>query len=77
MPTAAIYQFRLQGHLSSRWADEFSGLEIINQPDGETTLTGPVRDQAELHGVLMRIRDLNLTLLAVQRLPPGEGAAQA
>ena len=69
MTSAAIYQFRIQGHLSSRWTEAFTGLEIANQPNGEVILTGLMRDQAELHGVLMSIRDLNLTLLSVQRLP--------
>ena len=61
-----IYQIQLQGYLDQRWADWFDPLRIEHQPDGQTWLTGPLRDQAELHGVLNKVRDLNLVLVAVQ-----------
>ncbi len=71
MQSASIYQIRLQGHLDKRRAEWFDGLTIACEANGETTLTGPVRDQAALHGLLIRIRDLNLTLIALTRLEPG------
>jgi hypothetical protein len=60
-----IYQIRVRGHLSAQRAAWFDGLSIENQPNGEALLTGPIRDQAALHGVLIRIRDLGLPLLSV------------
>jgi len=70
-----FYEIRLQGHLDQRWADRFDGLRITLQPSGDTLLTGPVADQAALHGLLRRIRDLGLPLLSVIRADndhPGE-----
>jgi hypothetical protein len=67
MDRPMLYQIRVQGHLSDRWAAWFDGLTIENRPDGEAVLTGPLADQAALHGVLGRIRDLGLTLVAVSR----------
>ena len=61
------YEIRLQGHLDQRWAGRFDGLRITLQANGETLLTGPLVDQAALHGVLRRIRDLGLPLLSVMR----------
>jgi hypothetical protein len=60
-----IYQIRVRGHLSEQRAEWFDGLSIENQPNGEALLTGPVPDQAALHGLLIRIRDLGLPLLSV------------
>ena len=60
-----IYQIRIQGHLGRHWADRFEGLSITLEADGTTMLTGPVVDQAALHGLLRKIRDLGLTLLAL------------
>jgi hypothetical protein len=71
-----FYQIRVEGHLGSSWATWFEGMDIHHEEGGETTLTGPIRDQAALHGVLMRIRDLGLPLVAVRRLnerKEGEG----
>lgn len=69
LPTAPhppqIYQFRIREHLDDDIAAWFRPLTIAHEADGATTLTGPVRDQAELHGLLIKIRDLNLTLLSV------------
>jgi len=62
------YEIRLQGHLNDRWAAWFEGLTIIRTVNGETLLTGPVVDQAALHGLLRKVRDLGLPLLAVNRL---------
>lgn len=66
-----IYQIRLQGHLGSQWTDWFGGLTVALTDDGDTLLTGPVADQAALHGLLRKVRDLGLTLLAVQCVPAG------
>ena len=59
------YQIRVRGHLDDRWSDWFEGLVIQRHDDGTTALVGPVVDQAALHGVLARIRDLGLPLLSV------------
>jgi len=60
-----IYQFRIREYLEDDLVAWFSPLAITHEPDDVTTLTGPVRDQAELHGLIIKIRDLNLTLLSV------------
>lgn len=60
-----IYQFRIREDLDDDLMAWFSPLTLDHEPDGVTILTGPMRDQAELHGVLIKIRDLNLTLLSV------------
>jgi hypothetical protein len=65
-----IYQIRLKGHLGSQWADWFGGLAITLEDNGETLLTGPVVDQAALHGLLKKVRDLGMTLLSVNRVEP-------
>ena len=67
--TATIYEIRLQGHLSPRWTEWFTGFRIELQETGDTLLTGPVADQAALYGVLKKVRDLGLPLLAVNRIP--------
>lgn len=60
-----LYEIRIEGHLSQEWADWFEGLTITPEEDGRTLLRGPIADQAALHGVLRRIRDLGVTLLSV------------
>lgn len=60
-----IYQIRVQGHLGRQWAGRFEELNVTLEDDGSTLLTGPIIDQAALHGILRRIRDLGITLLAV------------
>jgi len=62
-----IYEIRVFGKLSNKWADWFDGF-AIQQTNGETVLTGRVADQAALHGLLSKIRDLGLPLLLVKRL---------
>ena len=67
------YEIRVVGHLDLRWSDWFDGLSISHVGDEETQLTGSVADQAALHGVLHKIRDLGLPLLAVQRIDDERG----
>jgi hypothetical protein len=64
----AIYEIRVKGILDSKWADWFDGFTIAPQPDGDSVLTGPVADQAALHGLLSKVRDLGLPLLSVKRV---------
>lgn len=64
----AVYQVRVRGVIDSHWSDWFEGLSIRPQENGDTLLTGPVRDQAALHGLLAKIRDLGLPLLSVERI---------
>jgi hypothetical protein len=66
------YEIRFKGYLSSYRAQVFEGLEMVQRPDGETVLTGPVVDQAALHGILSKIRDLGVPLLSVKRLSADE-----
>jgi hypothetical protein len=61
------YEIRLRGHLNARWADWFDGLTLTQESDGTTLLSGPVLDQAALHGLLGKVRDLGLPLIAVHR----------
>jgi hypothetical protein len=63
------YEIWVEGHLDAVWLTWFDGLQLTHLPTGETRLCSPVADQAALHGLLARIRDLNLTLIAVRRLP--------
>ena len=65
---ALIYQIRLQGHLDKRWSAWLDGLAVIHKEDGTTLLSGALTDQAALYGVLIKIRDLGLPLLSVQRV---------
>jgi hypothetical protein len=65
---ASCYEIRVQGVLDARWSAWFAGLEVRTRLPNETTLVGPLRDQSELHGVLARVRDLGLPLIAVRRL---------
>jgi hypothetical protein len=63
-----MYEIRLQGQLDQRWSDWFEGFTLAIQGDGTTTLTGPVTDQAALHGLLRRIGNLGVTLISVNEL---------
>ena len=67
-----IYQIRIEGHLAGQWIDWFGGLTITLEDNGDTLLTGPVVDQAALHGLLRKVRDLGIPLLSVIRLKPGQ-----
>lgn len=70
---AAIYEIRIQGYLDARRAQQFAGMEIVQAPGGVTSLTGPLVDQAALYGLLSRIRDLGIPLIAVTRLDDTHG----
>ncbi len=66
-----FYEICIKGHLDGRWADWFGGLTITLEDNGDTRLTGPVVDQAALHSLLRKVRDLGLPLLSVNRVVPG------
>jgi hypothetical protein len=67
-----VYQIKLKGHLHTQWTDWFGGLVITLEENGDTLLTGPVVDQAALHGLLKKVRDLGMPLISVNRLEPGQ-----
>jgi hypothetical protein len=64
-----VYQIRIAGHLGRQWTAWFEGLTITLEENGDTLLTGPVVDQAALHGLLRKVRDLGLPLISVMRVP--------
>jgi hypothetical protein len=64
----AIYSIKVKGILDEQWSDWFNGMTVTPNSDEDTILTGWIRDQAALHGLLNKIRDLGLTLLSVERL---------
>lgn len=72
METMVHYMFRVGAHLDGDLASWFAPLAVVNEPGGEATLEGEVRDQAALHGILAKIRDLNLPLIALRRIAPVE-----
>ena len=69
---APCYEIRLKGHLDSKWTDWFGGMTISLEDNGDTLLTGPVIDQAALHGLLKKVRDLGLPLVSVCPVEPGQ-----
>ncbi|MEJ2211834.1 MAG: hypothetical protein P8129_22745 [Anaerolineae bacterium] len=76
LDTQRFYRIRVQGILDDKWSDWFDGFDIAPQAGGETLLVGPVADQAALHGLLAKIRDLGLPLLSVDQVRPPEGRAE-
>jgi hypothetical protein len=68
VPAVLTYQFRVEGHLDDHWSAWLGDLTITRHHDGTSTLTGPVADQAQLHGVLARLRDIGATLLSLNAL---------
>ena len=71
------YEIRVKGHLDTRWAAWFDGLTLTHSSDGTTIIDGPVADQAALHGLLQKIRDLGLPLISVNHVAPGNPPAPA
>jgi hypothetical protein len=67
-----LYEIRLKGHLDDRWAEWFEGLAITLEENGDTLLTGPVIDQAALHGLLKKVRNLGMPLVSVSPLEHGQ-----
>ncbi|PKO15702.1 MAG: hypothetical protein CVU39_09260 [Chloroflexi bacterium HGW-Chloroflexi-10] len=67
-PNAPYYEIRLKGHLETRWMKWFNGMTIKLEDNGDTLLTGPVVDQAALHGLLKKVRDVGLPLLSVNSI---------
>jgi hypothetical protein len=65
-----VYQIRIKGHLSNQWADWFGGVDITLEANGNTLLTCLVIDQAALHGLLRKVRDLGMPLISVIQLDP-------
>lgn len=74
MAQPGIYRIRIRGHLDPQWADWFAGLTITLEEDGTTLLSGPVIDQAALHGILKKVRDLGMPLLSVNAIGPDSQA---
>jgi len=70
-----VYQIRIKGHLGPQWTDWFGGLSITLEDNEDTLLTGPVVDQAALHGLLRKVRDLGVPLISVNRVEPGHADA--
>ena len=71
------YEIRLEGHIENRWAAWFEGLSLTHESDGTTILYGPVVDQAALHGLLSKVRDLGLPLIAVTQVDLRDKNTQA
>ena len=71
-PAGEIYEIRLKGHLNESWADWFGGMAFTYGSDGTTTLTGKIIDQAALHGLLKKVRDLGMPLLLVNFVQPDQ-----
>ncbi len=68
---SAHYQIRVEGVLGSRWSDWFEGLRVTSDAPGESSISGAIADQAALHGLLAKVRDLGLVLVEVRRIDPG------
>ena len=66
-----IYEIRIRGHLGQPWQDWFEGLTLTLETDGNTLLTGQLVDQAALHGILKKVRDLGMPLLSISSIQPG------
>ena len=70
-----VYQIRIKGHLGREWTDWFGGLTLTLEDNGDTLLTGPVVDQAALHGLLKKVRDVGMPLISVICVRPGQADA--
>lgn len=69
---AITYEVRVKRHISQDWSEWLEGMRITHTPEGETVLAGPIRDQAALFGMLIKIRDLGLTLVSLSRIESSE-----
>jgi hypothetical protein len=76
MDSPTLYQIRIKGHLDDALAGWFEGFTLSNQEDGDALLTGPIQDQAALHGILKRISNLGLTLISVNLLLEEDGESK-
>jgi hypothetical protein len=74
-PEPTCYRLRVAGHLDRHWAGWFGDLALTHEADGTTSLTGFVADQAELHGLLTRVRDLGVSLVSLAMIDPVTGVA--
>jgi hypothetical protein len=74
---AGRYEIRLKGHLHSRWAAWFDGMTLTTSSDGTTIIRGPVADQAALHGLLQKVRDIGLPLVSVTQADPDQSDVPA
>jgi hypothetical protein len=74
---SGLYEIRLKGHLDDRWVSWFGDLNLTREDNGETLLSGQVVDQAALHALLRKVRDLGMPLLSVIRVRPGQDDANA
>ena len=72
-----VYEIRIKGHLDDRWAGRFEGMTITREDSGETLLSGPIVDQAALHGWLRKVRDLALPLVSVMEVEPNHANGPA
>lgn len=72
-----IYQIRVKGHINHQWSEWFGGFAITHQDDGTTVLTGPIADQPALHGLLVKIRNLALPLVSINRVGPDRARDRA
>ncbi len=68
--STTVYRIRVKGHLRPEWSPWFDGMAIVHEANGDTVLSGPVPDLAALHGLLMRVRDLGLTLVELSSTTP-------
>jgi hypothetical protein len=73
----AHYELRVEGHLDKYWSAWFGGMALSHEDDGTTTLRGSVTDQAALHGLLAKVRDIGATLISVKSTGPPDGAGDA
>ncbi len=71
-----IYEFKVKGHLDDRWSEWFGGLAVLRRENGTTVLVGPLVDQAALYGVIIRMRDLGLSLLSVRRVAEAQDSME-
>ena len=74
-PEPVVYQIRIKGHLDDQWTDWFEGMTITREENGDTLLTGAVIDQAALYGLLKKVRDLGIPLVAVNRVESSQTIA--